>query len=96
MGAAAESTVATVGAVLYFWEYRNTRTMQNYVEKCWIGASLVMNSEDNFSGCTNLKVLSRQEKQQIICPGCSFTYKAISANFDMTISNEFLQLQLIN
>ena len=72
---------------------------QNFAElceKCWIGALLVMNSEDNFNGCTNLKVLSRQEKQQIICPGCSFTYKAISANFDMTISNEFLQLQLIN
>ena len=55
-----------------------------------------MNSEDTFNGCTNLKLLSRQEKQEI-CPGCSFTYnKAISASFDMTISNKFLQLQLIN
>ena len=55
-----------------------------------------MNSEDTFNGCTNLKLLSRQEKQEI-CPGCSFTYnKAISASFGMTISNKFLQLQLIN
>ena len=54
-----------------------------------------MNSEDTFNGCTNLKLLSRQEKQEI-CPGCSFTYnKAISASFDMTISNKFLQLQLV-
>ena len=95
--AVVESTMVTAGTVLYFCEYRNTRTLQNYVKKCWIGALLVMNSEDNFNGCTNLKVLFHEEKQQIICPGCSFTYnKAISASFDMTISNKFLQLQLIN
>ena len=53
-----------------------------------------MNFEDTFNGCTNFKLLSHQEKQQI-CPGCSFTYnKGILASFDMTISNKFLQLQL--
>ena len=68
--------------------------MQNCVEKCWIGASLVTISEYTFNGCTNLKLLCRQEKQ-IICPGCSFTCKAILASFAMTISNKFLQLQLV-
>ena len=60
--AAVESTVVTVETVLYFWEYRNTRTMQNCVEKCWIGTSLVTISEYTFNGCTNLKLPSRQEK----------------------------------
>ena len=38
-------TVVTVVTVLYFWECRHTRTMQNYVKKYQIGSSLAMNFE---------------------------------------------------